>query len=165
MAKLSSPPRAEGLTCDLFVRHLPKQVDFSQLQADLTNLEVSCKAAWDHVKVIAKRDSGPVFKSKAPAFLKECAQRIIILKAVHRRVRNRYHSFLLYFGYPSSSVRNMTVSKFFKLISDFALEYHTTRAQILQQRERQERLQREAVPRSSRGDRGDKRQKESRLSE
>ncbi|GCC43348.1 hypothetical protein chiPu_0027396, partial [Chiloscyllium punctatum] len=37
----------------------------------------------------------------------------------------------------------MTASKFFKLISDFALEYHTTRAQILQQRERQERRQRE----------------------
>ncbi|XP_060677392.1 FH1/FH2 domain-containing protein 3-like isoform X2 [Hemiscyllium ocellatum] len=141
------------------------KVDFSQLQADLTHLEVSCKAAWDHAKVIAKRDSGPVFKSKTPAFLKECAQRIIILKAVHRRVRNRFHSFLLYFGYPSSSLRNMAAGKFFQLISDFALEYHTTRAQILQQRERQERLQREAVPRRSRGDRGDRRQKESRLSE
>ncbi|XP_078061743.1 FH1/FH2 domain-containing protein 3-like [Mustelus asterias] len=115
------------------------QVDFTQLQTDLTRLEHNCKAAWDHLKAIAKRDSSPVFKSKLPAFLKECAQRIIILKSVQRRIRNRFHSFLLYLGYPSSSVRKMTVGKFCKLISDFALEYHTTRAQILQQKERQER--------------------------
>ncbi|XP_048449724.1 FH1/FH2 domain-containing protein 3, partial [Rhincodon typus] len=121
------------------------KVDFSQLQADLGHLELSCKAAWDHLKAVAKRDSSPAFRSKTPAFLKECAQRIIILKAVQRRIRNRFNSFLLYFGYPSSSIRNMTMGKFFKLISDFALEYHTTRAQILQQKERQERerLQRE----------------------
>ncbi|XP_078391684.1 FH1/FH2 domain-containing protein 3-like [Cetorhinus maximus] len=115
------------------------KVDFAQLQADLTRLEHNCKAAWDHLKAIAKRDSGPAFKTKLPAFLKECAQRVIILKAVQRRIRNRFHSFLLYFGYPSSSVRKMTVGKFCKLISDFALEYHTARAQVLQQKERQER--------------------------
>ncbi|XP_067870032.1 FH1/FH2 domain-containing protein 3-like [Heterodontus francisci] len=115
------------------------KVDFTQLQTELTQLEHNCKAAWDHLKAIAKRDGSPVFKSKTPAFLHECVQRIIILKAVQRRIRNRFHSFLLYFGYPSSSVRKMTVGKFCKLISDFALEYRTTRALLLQQKERQER--------------------------
>ncbi|XP_038630974.1 FH1/FH2 domain-containing protein 3-like [Scyliorhinus canicula] len=146
-------PDTTDLCSEITAITLSAKVDFAQLQTDLARLEHNCKAAWDHLKAIAKRDSSPVFKSKLPAFLKECAQRIIILKAVQRRIRNRFHSFLLYFGYPSSCIRKMTVGKFCKLISGFALEYHTTRAQILQQKEKQdreqERLQREECVQAS----------------
>ncbi|XP_059807482.1 FH1/FH2 domain-containing protein 3-like isoform X2 [Hypanus sabinus] len=115
------------------------KVDFVQLQTDLAQLEHICKASWDHLKTISRRDRNAAFRSSTASFLREAAQRIIILKAVYRRLRNRFHSFLLYLGYPSSYVRKATVSRFCKMISDFALEYHMARLQVLQQRERQER--------------------------
>ncbi|XP_069796877.1 FH1/FH2 domain-containing protein 3 [Narcine bancroftii] len=115
------------------------KVDFVQLQTDLAQLELDCKASWDHLKVFSRRDRSASFRSWATAFLRESAQRIIILKAVCRRIKNRFHSFLLYLGYPSSSVRKATTSKFCKMISDFALEYRVARLEVLQQRARQER--------------------------
>lgn len=65
------------------------QVDFEQLQESLTQMEWRCKASWDHLKVIAKHEMKPALKQKMSDFLKDCAERIIILKIVHRRIMNR----------------------------------------------------------------------------
>lgn len=53
-------------------------------------MERRCKASWDHLKVIAKHEMKPQLKQKMSDFLKECAERIIILKIVHRRIINRW---------------------------------------------------------------------------
>lgn len=66
------------------------QVDFDQLQDNLAQMERRCKASWDHLKVIAKHEMKPALKQKMSDFLKDCAERIIILKIVHRRIINRY---------------------------------------------------------------------------
>lgn len=66
------------------------QVDFDQLQENLCQMERRCKASWDHLKVIAKHEMKPQLKQKMSDFLKDCAERIIILKTVHRRIINRY---------------------------------------------------------------------------
>lgn len=68
------------------------QVDFDQLQENLCQMERRCKASWDHLKVIAKHEMKPQLKQKMSDFLKDCAERIIILKIVHRRIINRYVS-------------------------------------------------------------------------
>lgn len=68
------------------------QVDFEQLQDNLCQMERRCKASWDHLKAIAKHEMKPVLKQKMSEFLKDCAERIIILKIVHRRIINRYSS-------------------------------------------------------------------------
>ncbi|KAG7239585.1 hypothetical protein INR49_028737 [Caranx melampygus] len=106
-------------------------VDFELLSENLVQLERRCKASWDNLKVVAKHETKAVLKNKMTDFLKDCTQRIIILKVVHRRVINRFHSFLLFLGQPSSSVRDIKVTSFCRIVSEFALEYRTTRERVL----------------------------------
>ncbi|XP_028317755.1 FH1/FH2 domain-containing protein 3 isoform X2 [Gouania willdenowi] len=112
------------------------KVDFDQLQENLCQMERRCKASWDHLKVIAKHEMKPQLKQKMSDFLKDCAERIIILKIVHRRIINRFHSFLLFLGHPAYSVREISVHRFSKILSEFALEYRTTRDRVLQQKQK-----------------------------
>ncbi|KYO19470.1 FH1/FH2 domain-containing protein 1 isoform A [Alligator mississippiensis] len=112
------------------------KVDFEQLQDNLCQMERRCKASWDHLKAIAKHEMKPVLKQKMSEFLKDCAERIIILKIVHRRIINRFHSFLLFMGHPPYAIREVNINKFCKIISEFALEYRTTRERVLQQKQK-----------------------------
>ncbi|XP_074523185.1 FH1/FH2 domain-containing protein 1 isoform X2 [Halichoeres trimaculatus] len=107
------------------------KVDFELLSENLVQLERRCKASWDNLKVVAKHETKALLKNKMTDFLKDCTQRIIILKVVHRRVINRFHSFLLFLGQPSSSVRDIKVTSFCRIISEFSLEYRTTRERVL----------------------------------
>uniref|UniRef100_A0A8P4GHI0 Formin homology 2 domain containing 1 n=1 Tax=Dicentrarchus labrax TaxID=13489 RepID=A0A8P4GHI0_DICLA len=133
-------------TCNLVVENYPEssdvyseipaitrsaKVDFELLSENLVQLERRCKASWDNLKVVAKHETKAVLKNKMTDFLKDCTQRIIILKVVHRRVINRFHSFLLFLGQPSSSVRDIKVTSFCRIISEFSLEYRTTRERVL----------------------------------
>lgn len=43
----------------------------------------------------------------------------------------RFHSFLLFLGQPSSSIRDIKVTSFCRIIGEFALEYRTTRERVL----------------------------------
>ncbi|KAJ8354388.1 hypothetical protein SKAU_G00219550 [Synaphobranchus kaupii] len=112
------------------------KVDFDQLQENLSQMERRCKASWDHLKVIAKHEMKPVLKQKMSEFLKDCAERIIILKIVHRRIINRFHAFLLFLGHPVYGIREVSVHRFSKIVSEFALEYRTTRDRVLQQKQK-----------------------------
>ena len=129
----------------------------------LVQLERRCRASWDNLKVIAKHEAKPVLKSKLTDFLKDSTQRIVVLKVVHRRVLNRwvltplhhrprsqpavgwpcldgcpcrFHSFLLYLGYPASAARDVKVMPICKLLREFALEYRTRRERVLQQQKK-----------------------------
>ncbi|XP_051511213.1 FH1/FH2 domain-containing protein 1-like isoform X3 [Myxocyprinus asiaticus] len=110
------------------------KVEFEQLSENLVQLERKCKASWDNLKVVAKHETKALLKNKMTEFLKDCTERIIILKVVHRRIINRFHSFLLYLGQPSYSVRDTKVTQFCKIISEFSLEYRTTRERVLTQK-------------------------------
>ncbi|XP_060715056.1 FH1/FH2 domain-containing protein 1 isoform X6 [Tachysurus vachellii] len=107
------------------------KVDFEQLSDNLVQLERKCKMSWDNLKIMAKHETKSQQKSKMTEFLKDCTERIIILKVVHRRIINRFHSFLLYLGQPSYTVRDIKITQFCKIISEFALEYRTTRERVL----------------------------------
>ncbi|NXY79144.1 FHOD1 protein, partial [Glareola pratincola] len=139
------------------------KVDFDELANSLVQLERRCRASWDNLKVIAKHEAKPVLKSKLTDFLKDSTQRIVVLKVVHRRVLNRlvaggpgdaagtlrsrrwpavtsvprrFHSFLLYLGYPVSAARDVKVTPICKLLREFALEYRTCRERVLQQQKK-----------------------------
>uniref|UniRef100_A0A8C0F2K2 Formin homology 2 domain containing 1 n=1 Tax=Bubo bubo TaxID=30461 RepID=A0A8C0F2K2_BUBBB len=112
------------------------KVDFDELANSLMQLERRCRTSWDNLKVIAKHETKPVLKSKLTDFLKDSTQRIIVLKVVHRRVLNRFHSFLLYLGYPASAARDVKVTPICKLLREFALEYRTCWERVLQQQKK-----------------------------
>lgn len=129
-------PQSTDLYSEIGAITRSAKVDFDQLQENLCQMERRCKASWDHLKVIAKHEMKPQLKQKMSDFLKDCAERIIILKTVHRRIINRFHSFLLFLGHPPYSVREISVHRFSKILSEFALEYRTTRDRVLQQKQK-----------------------------
>lgn len=129
-------PQSTDLYSEIGAITRSAKVDFDQLQENLCQMERRCKASWDHLKVIAKHEMKPQLKQRMSDFLKDCAERIIILKIVHRRIINRFHSFLLFLGHPTYSVREISVHRFSKIISEFALEYRTTRDRVLQQKQK-----------------------------
>ncbi|XP_078032132.1 FH1/FH2 domain-containing protein 3 isoform X3 [Epinephelus lanceolatus] len=129
-------PQSTDLYSEIGAITRSAKVDFDQLQENLCQMERRCKASWDHLKVIAKHEMKPQLKQKMSDFLKDCAERIIILKIVHRRIINRFHSFLLFLGHPAYSVREISVHRFSKIMSEFALEYRTTRDRVLQQKQK-----------------------------
>ncbi|XP_030596330.1 FH1/FH2 domain-containing protein 3 isoform X4 [Archocentrus centrarchus] len=129
-------PQSTDLYSEIGAVTRSAKVDFDQLQENLCQMERRCKASWDHLKVIAKHEMKPQLKQKMSDFLKDCAERIIILKIVHRRIINRFHSFLLFLGHPAYSVRDISVHRFSKILSEFALEYRTTRERVLQQKQK-----------------------------
>lgn len=88
-------------------------------------------------------------------FLADCAERIILLGIIHRRIMNRFlqhykfkmseiqvnyysrfHKFLLWLGIPFHQVSDTKPNEFCRIISEFALEYRTTRERVLQQLEK-----------------------------
>ncbi|XP_028649395.2 FH1/FH2 domain-containing protein 3-like [Erpetoichthys calabaricus] len=117
------------------------KVDFSQVLTNLEQLEARCKASAGQLKVISKREMESALKCRLKSFIKDSAHRVNILRAVYRRVTNRFHSFLLFLGYPKSTVRELHAETFCKIVSDFALEYRTARAHIIQLREKQNEKQ------------------------
>ncbi|XP_034482437.1 uncharacterized protein LOC117787915 isoform X2 [Drosophila innubila] len=112
------------------------KADFTDLAHNLNQLEAECKASWDRLKLIAKHDCAPQLKQKLVDFLADCAERIIILQIVHRRVMNRYRKFLLWLGMPQHSVAESRPNEFCRNLSEFALEYRTTRERVQQQLEK-----------------------------
>ncbi|XP_057683891.1 FH1/FH2 domain-containing protein 3 isoform X2 [Corythoichthys intestinalis] len=129
-------PQSTDLYSEIGAITRSAKVDFDLLQENLNQMERRCKASWDHLKVIAKHEMKPQLKQKMSDFLKDCAERIIILKIVHRRIINRFHSFLLFLGHPAYSARDVSVHRFSKILSEFALEYRTTRDRVLQQKQK-----------------------------
>lgn len=65
------------------------KADFTELAYNLGQMEHECKSSWDRLKLIAKHDCPPQLKQKLVDFLADCAERIILLQIVHRRVMNR----------------------------------------------------------------------------
>ncbi|KAK5893340.1 hypothetical protein CgunFtcFv8_006220 [Champsocephalus gunnari] len=130
--------------------------DYSLVQSNLSQLEALCKASWEQLKILDmaekktkdrnenKRGGGSdalasegSLRHRLPKIFKECEERLKVLKAVHRRVINRFHSFLLFLGYSRAMVRDTKAEDFCKTISNFSLEYRSTRQAVRVQRERE----------------------------
>jgi hypothetical protein len=77
-------------------------------------------------------------RSRLVEFLSDCAERICLLRVIHRRVLNRFHKFLLWLGYPRSVIQETRIAAFCKILSEFALEYRTTRDRITTQKQKKQ---------------------------
>ncbi|RCN26354.1 hypothetical protein ANCCAN_27920, partial [Ancylostoma caninum] len=69
-------------------------------------------------------------------YLTDVAQRIHQLNTIYNVTKNRWHAFLIYFGYSVNEIPDQNPNEVFKMVTEFALEYRTTREKILQQRKR-----------------------------
>ncbi|XP_029932115.1 FH1/FH2 domain-containing protein 1 [Myripristis murdjan] len=154
-------PQSSDLYSDITAVTKASKCDYSLVQSNHTQLEALCKASWEQLQVLERaeekrkggkgdRRRGGEDKASAPEgslrhtlpkFLKECEGRLKVLRAVHRRVINRFHSFLLFLGYSKAMVRDTKAEDFCKTVSNFSLEYRATRQAILQQRERERERQ------------------------
>lgn len=78
--------------------------------------------------------------SRLTEFLTDCAERICLLKLIHRRVNNRFQRFLLWLGYPRGIIPETKITHFCKTLSEFALEYRTTRERIIAQKQKKQKM-------------------------
>jgi len=129
-------PDATDLYSDIGAISRCSKVDWDELVVKLDGLELDCKASMDHLKAIVKHDFTMPSRVKLQEFLSDSARRIIILQNVYTRIMNRFNKFLLYLGYSPESIKDVKVQFFCKTISEFALEYRTTREKVLQLREK-----------------------------
>ncbi|XP_072232676.1 FH1/FH2 domain-containing protein 1 isoform X1 [Leuresthes tenuis] len=150
-------PQSSDLYSDITAVTKAGKCDYSQVQTSFTQLEAVCKASWEQLKLLERAEekrkgakgekrkgrgdeaSSPEgsLRHRLPKILKECEERLKVLRAVHRRVINRFHAFLLFLGYSRAMVKETKAEDFCRTISNFSLEYRTTRQAILLQRERE----------------------------
>lgn len=81
----------------------------------------------------ADQQAGPTtkqLKSKVSDFLTDCAERIMVLMVIHRRVMNRFQKLLVYLGCPSHQIKQTQPQQVLKVINEFALEYRTKRERV-----------------------------------
>ncbi|XP_055689888.1 uncharacterized protein LOC129793707 isoform X3 [Lutzomyia longipalpis] len=133
---MESSPDTTDLYSEIGPITRASKADFGELAHSIVHLEQECKASWDRLKLISKHDCPPQLKQKLVDFLADCAERIIILDIVHRRVINRYRKFLLWLGIPQHRVSESKPNDFCRIVSEFALEYRTTRERVQQQIEK-----------------------------
>nr|XP_018909666.1 PREDICTED: uncharacterized protein LOC109038874 isoform X2 [Bemisia tabaci] len=133
---MSKFPQSTDLYSEIGAVTRASKVDFDELALSIHRMEQECKASFDHLKVIVKHDGSNAMKGKMSDFLADCAERIIVLCKVHRRVINRYHKFCLWLGIPLHRVCLTKPNELCRIISEFALEYRTTRERVLQQLEK-----------------------------
>lgn len=71
--------------------------------------------------------------SRMSDFLADCAERIIVLGVVHKRIMIRFQKFAYWLGIPMNKIMTTRPNEIFKIVSEFALEFRTTRDRVLQQ--------------------------------
>ncbi|EFO18251.1 hypothetical protein LOAG_10243, partial [Loa loa] len=89
--------------------------DYDELESNLKKLEHDCKASWGYLAKISKNDSSSSMKQKINDYLNDVAQRIHQLKAIYRIAFNRWHAFLLFFGYSIQEVPTLKPMIVFKM--------------------------------------------------
>lgn len=148
-------PQSSDLYSDITAVTKAGKCDYSLVQSNFAQLEAMCKASWEQLKVLERAEEkrkGGKRKGKAdvesfapegslrhrlPKILKEYEERLKVLRAVHRRVINRFHAFLMFLGYSRAMVRDTRAEDFCRTISNFSLEYRSMRQAVLLQRERE----------------------------
>ncbi|XP_035467776.1 FH1/FH2 domain-containing protein 1 [Scophthalmus maximus] len=149
-------PQSSDLYSDISAVTKAGKCDYALVQSNLSQLDALCKESWEQLKVVdkaeEKRKGGKGERRRAaagdearegslrhrlPKILKECEEKLKVLRAVHRRVVNRFHSFLLFLGYSRATVRDTRAEDFCRTISNFSLEYRSTRQDVLLHRERE----------------------------
>ncbi|XP_066288512.1 FH1/FH2 domain-containing protein 3-like isoform X19 [Branchiostoma lanceolatum] len=129
-------PESTDLYSEIGAVTRSSKVDFDLLTLNLAKMEKQCRSSWDNLKALAKHNMASPMKNRLTEFLKDCTERIAILKIVHRRVINRFNKLLIFTGMTPQAIKDTNINHFCKTISEFALEYRTTRERVLQQQKK-----------------------------
>ena len=150
---LETYPNSSDLYSEMGPLTRASRTDFEELHKILKRMEHECKNAWDYLKIINKYDgeSGKTpstpdteqpptqfnqqqsAKAKTSEFLEDAAERIILMMTIHKKVMKRYERFLHWLGIPAyAQASDYKVHKTCKILSEFSLEYRTTRERVLQ---------------------------------
>lgn len=87
---------------------------------------------------------GKQLKMRVSDFLTDCAERIMVLMVIHRRVMNRFQKLLVYLGCQSQQIKQTQPQQILKIVNEFALEYRTKRERVremLLKRQHQQQIQ------------------------
>ncbi|KAI1285265.1 FH1/FH2 domain-containing protein 3 [Halotydeus destructor] len=135
---LEKYPLSGDLYSELGAVTRASRVDYDEMAKTLAKMDADCKASWEHLKVIVKHDGAlSNTKSRMSEFLANCAERINVLTIVQRRVHNRFKKLLVYLGFSGTQAKDLKPNQVLKTISEFALEYRTTRARVKEQMDKQ----------------------------
>lgn len=106
----------------------------------ITTVVVSDRSTGDQ----QQQSNGPTteqLKTRVSDFLTDCAERIMVLMVIHRRVMNRFQKLLVYLGCPSHQIKQSQPQQILKIINEFALEYRTKRERVREMLARKQQQQ------------------------
>lgn len=135
----SSGSSAENGLSGSHQQHQPKSSgklnNLSKLSMITTVMSTESGASSSSVSCSSNGDSSSggtskQLKTKVSDFLTDCAERIMVLMVIHRRVMNRFQKLLVYLGCPSHQIKQTQPQQILKIINEFALEYRTKRERV-----------------------------------
>ena len=153
---LETYPASSDLYSEIGPLTRVSRTDFNELEKTLKRMEAECKNAWDYLKIITRHDEKQLkllkqqqemleddqkamiddpnepIRRKLQEFLVDAAERIYIMMKVQKRITKRYLEFLTWMGIPGHFHNDYPVHKTCKILSEFALEYRTTRERVIQ---------------------------------
>jgi len=134
---LESLPTASDLYSEIGAITRASRTDFEEVSTTLARMQEECKNSWDYLRIISKYDTDPGetesgMKNKTSEFLTDAAERIIIMEKVHKRIMKRFYNFLQWLGIPKHLTSDYKVHQVCKIISEFSLEFRTTRERVQQ---------------------------------
>jgi len=134
---LESLPTASDLYSEIGAITRASRTDFEEVSTTLARMQEECKNSWDYLRIIAKYDTDPgetesCMKNKTSEFLTDAAERIIIMEKVYKRIMKRFYTFLQWLGIPKHLASEYKVHQVCKIISEFSLEFRTTRERVQQ---------------------------------
>ena len=133
---LESLPTASDLYSEIGPITRASRTDFEEVSTTLSRMQEECKNSWDYLRIIAKYDdlgdTENCFRNKTSEFLTDAAERIIVMGKVHKRIMQRFHDFLTWLGVPKHLHNDYRAHQVCKIISEFSLEFRTTRDRVQQ---------------------------------
>ena len=131
---LDALPTATDLYSEIGPITRASRTDFEEVATTLSRMQEECKNSWDYLRIIAKYDEAGEMESrnKTSEFLTDAAERIIIMEKIYRRIMNRFADFLTWLGIPKHLHSEHRVHQVCKTISEFSLEFRTTRERVQQ---------------------------------
>merc|ERR1719295_1846951 len=135
---LESLPTASDLYSEVGAITRASRTDFEEMASTLARMQEECKNSWDYLKIIAKYDSNPgdspetTMRNKTTEFLTDAAERIIVMTKVYTRIMKRFHAFLSWLGISKHLFSDYKVHQVCKTVSEFSLEFRTTRDRVQQ---------------------------------
>jgi hypothetical protein len=112
------------------------KVDYDELHNAIVRLESDCKASWEHLKLMTKHDGQTSMRNKLAEFLRDAAERIVLLGLVQRRLLNRFRKLMVFLGANATGAKESKPRHVLQIIAEFALEYRTTRERVKEQLEK-----------------------------